>query len=95
MPGKFRVHGKTRDSGTFLISFVAVLLILQFASTLLLPQGIPLTTVTDILQLVLAGLAVFGFLVNSSRSHDGVIAPGLLDFFGRTVSSGPTLHLPL
>jgi len=86
MPGKFRVHGKTRDSGTFLISFVAVLLILQFASTLLLPQGIPLTTVTDILQLVLAGLAVFGFLVNSSRSHGS-----LRVFWGLFAASWATL----
>ena len=70
MPGKSRLNGRIRDSGNSLIFFVAVLLILQLAATLMLPpRGIALTTVTDIIQLVLASLAVFGFLVNSSRSH--------------------------
>ena len=69
MFGKSGVDGNTRDSGIFLIPFVATLLILQLASTLILPRGVPLTTVTDIIQLVLAGLTTFGFLVNSLRSH--------------------------
>jgi len=53
----------------FPIFCIVVLLILQFEATLSLPQGLALTTVTDIIQLVLASVAMFGFLVNSSRSH--------------------------
>ena len=76
MPGKSRFDSKPRDSGIFLIFFVAILLFLQVAATLLLPKGqdpntpnIYLVTATDIIQLVLAGLATLGFLANRSRSQ--------------------------
>src|ERR1041385_709032 len=68
MHGTARYDGKLRDPGV-LILFVASLLTVQVAATLSLRQGIFLTTVTDSIQLVLAGLATFGFVVNSSRSH--------------------------
>lgn len=64
-----RVDGSTRESGTFLISFVAILLILQFGATLILPKGGALTAITNTIQLVLAVSATFGFLVNSSRAE--------------------------
>jgi diguanylate cyclase (GGDEF)-like protein len=86
LPTKSRIDEKTGDSGIFLVSFVAVLLVLQFAATLTLPRGTALATVTDTIQLVLACLATFVFLRNSSRSRGT-----LRVFWGLFITSWATL----
>src|ERR1044072_2181631 len=69
MRGRSRIEQWARDSGLVLISFVVVLPIVQFAATWILPQGSSLTIITDVIQLALAVLAMFAFLVNSARSR--------------------------
>lgn len=53
----------------FVLSVVAVLIILQFVATFTLPQGTHLANITNTIQFVLACLATVSFLINSLQSR--------------------------